>query len=656
MIIFHVRLSVSVYVGSVKIKTQINLSYSLLPAITLGLQGLLIVVPSASMVLSGFNLFPTNFEQLPMEMYSIPYRLRDFAYRDKDTYTNKITRTLINSGYPSWERGLYSALSSLDIFFDTTDGNVFTADNLRKIQNIENDLIATTGYQTEYCQTFNSSLSCIPPTSIIRYFDGTYSSVSATLNDPTFSNIPAVLYEAYTNNATSEDFKYFLPKTFTLTPTVAKATMTRTTILIGCSLSGTAFYGCTMKKIREATGTFLSEDMKEKLEYYRTNVDQFDIYYYSWAIWVTDVMKQAMKDMTFAIGSMSFIFFFMTFHTRSLWIAGFAVMSILTSFMCANIIYRCIIGFEYFGFFHILGIFIVLGIGADDLFVFYDAWRLTAYQSYPSLSHRLSDAYKKSIFSMAFTSLTTMVAFLCSAISPLLATRSFGVFAALTVFITYMSVVIFFPTVIIMYHTKFEQFEWPCYTVCKRKGKTDKNDEKEKDAKNNTFYENGGYVVSNGDVDFKDIQQRPTTQDNINYVRSDGKSKTLITVTPQNSSKNVLNGVNGLHGTDTHSHSHTNEIKPQDMKEENKNVKKQKRLVVFFRDYYFRFITHTVVRCVCLPVFLAVIVAFAYQASTLEPDNENVCIFNDCQLAIINHNYHILALNNIALFNKYQFI
>jgi hypothetical protein len=99
-----------------------------------------------------------------------------------------------------------------------------------------------------------------------------------------------------------------------------------------------------------------------------------------------------------------------------------------------NIIYRCIIDFQYFGLFHIITMFIILGIGADDLFVFYDAWRLTAFSPYPSLAHRLNEAYSKSCKSMFITSLTTAVAFTASALSPLLATKSFGVFAAILVF------------------------------------------------------------------------------------------------------------------------------------------------------------------------------------------------------------------------------
>jgi hypothetical protein len=59
---------------------------------------------------------------------------------------------------------------------------------------------------------------------------------------------------------------------------------------------------------------------------------------------------------------------------------------------------------------------------------------------------------------------TTAVAFAASALTPLLATKSFGVFAAILVFYNYFSVIIFFPTVVMVYHLKFENWKWPCFS------------------------------------------------------------------------------------------------------------------------------------------------------------------------------------------------
>ncbi len=40
---------------------------------------------------------------------------------------------------------------------------------------------------------------------------------------------------------------------------------------------------------------------------------------------------------------------------------------------------RVILDFRYIGVFHILSVFIILGIGADDVFIFFDAWKETAH-------------------------------------------------------------------------------------------------------------------------------------------------------------------------------------------------------------------------------------------------------------------------------------
>lgn len=62
-----------------------------------------------------------------------------------------------------------------------------------------------------------------------------------------------------------------------------------------------------------------------------------------------------------------------------------------------------------------------------------------------------------------YTSLTTMAAFLSNALSPLIAIQSFGLFSGILVFVNYMSVVIFFPTVMVMNHHHVEHWTWPCF-------------------------------------------------------------------------------------------------------------------------------------------------------------------------------------------------
>ena len=52
--------------------------------------------------------------------------------------------------------------------------------------------------------------------------------------------------------------------------------------------------------------------------------------------------------------------------------------------------HRLILDFRYIGIFHILSIFIILGIGADDVFIFFDAWKETAYFEVCLLSYGIT--------------------------------------------------------------------------------------------------------------------------------------------------------------------------------------------------------------------------------------------------------------------------
>lgn len=565
---------------------------------------LLSVLISIVLVASGYDLLPVDFENLPLELNDQPWRPRDLAW----TYRNGFSGYYDRTPTAGWRVNTFHR-ANIDLYYDGEGSNVFTKQKLSKIQDIENELYSVSSYKNTYCQLNTAGTGCEKTTSIIRFFDGTYANISPVFNDSNFDNIPAVLYEAYTNNETKGGFRYFLGKSHSITPTKAFSTITRSLLPMGYPLQGHT----DPEDYEEVIKKFQIADLKPILVRTRDECSEFDFSYRSDMLWVGDVLAQAMKDVLCAVGSICFIFVLILTHTRSLWVTGFAILSIITSFVTTNLIYRLVFDFRYIGFFHVLTLFIVLGIGADDIFVFYDVWRNTAYEKYPSLAHRLSDAYRKSVFSMLFTSLTTSVAFFASAISPLLATRSFGVFSGTVIIVNYLSVILYFPTVVVMFHTRFEKFKWPCIQFCKRRckkhckccGNPNKDDvqsidssEFEEDSKNNrqgaVSVDIGGRVKSA--VDRKG--NRSVNGHTNKAFKQDSDvldTKPPLPVTPDNSQSTAT-----------------------------KQRKQKSAVVLFFRDKYSWFVTHKIFRWVILAVMLAVLVAFTVQASRLEPDNEGV--------------------------------
>ena len=115
--------------------------------------------------------------------------------------------------------------------------------------------------------------------------------------------------------------------------------------------------------------------------------------------------------------------------------------------------YRGIFRISFFNQLHVLAIYLVLGIGADDIFVFIDGWRQSA-NSYHNTADRLDMCYKRAAYAMGATSSTTVVAFMATAVSPIMPIASFGIYAALGVFFNYVLVMTLFPCVLMVWHKR----------------------------------------------------------------------------------------------------------------------------------------------------------------------------------------------------------
>ena len=81
------------------------------------------------------------------------------------------------------------------------------------------------------------------------------------------------------------------------------------------------------------------------------------------------------KDTQWSVFSVMFVFIYFIIHLQSVFLAANGILMIIFSFPITSIINEAIIRNTYYSSLHTLVIFIVLGIAADDIFVFVDAWR-----------------------------------------------------------------------------------------------------------------------------------------------------------------------------------------------------------------------------------------------------------------------------------------
>jgi len=104
----------------------------------------------------------------------------------------------------------------------------------------------------------------------------------------------------------------------------------------------------------------------------------FTIKFYS-KRWYEGVIDELiMEDIKWLGASFTTVFLYVAFHLQSLFLASMAMLGIALSYPITVFINRFIFQITIFNFINFIAIFVILGIAADDVFVFTDCWKQTA--------------------------------------------------------------------------------------------------------------------------------------------------------------------------------------------------------------------------------------------------------------------------------------
>eukprot|EP01083_Nonionella_stella_P213439 769854_1 len=162
------------------------------------------------------------------------------------------------------------------------------------------------------------------------------------------------------------------------------------------------------------------------------------------------------SDFLWSLVSMVIVFGIMTLHTGSFVLSGATMLEIYMSMPFAFFIFNIVFRVEFVQEIHFLTIFVLLGIGADDAFVFTDAWNqaiveIPVLARYENMHLRMAWTHSRASKTMLITSITTSVAFFATAISGIIPIASFGIFAGCLILCNYALVCTYFPAVLVMY-------------------------------------------------------------------------------------------------------------------------------------------------------------------------------------------------------------
>ncbi|GAB1609614.1 protein dispatched homolog 1-like [Argonauta hians] len=147
------------------------------------------------------------------------------------------------------------------------------------------------------------------------------------------------------------------------------------------------------------------------------------------------------------------IFLSIWFYSSSLFITFMTFLAIFWSLVFAYFIYIFVLRIKFFPYMNMVTIMIMVGIGADDTFIYCRLWNhaRTDKKNMKGLEEMVSSTLRHATMSMFVSSLTTMAAFLANAISDIIAIRCFSIYVGISVLCNFLLMVSWMPAVIILY-------------------------------------------------------------------------------------------------------------------------------------------------------------------------------------------------------------
>ena len=202
--------------------------------------------------------------------------------------------------------------------------------------------------------------------------------------------------------------------------------------------------------------------------------------WFSWMMWNWESFAIFNNDQILIVATMLFVFATLWFYIGSWLLATFGMLQIILSLRVALTIYWFLFGMHYYGTMQVLAIFIILGIGADDVFVLADAWKQSA-ADVPKIpardgedyeidwfKARLRYAYVRTAEAVLNTSFTTFAAFCATAIgsADVLPIMTFGVYSAVCVAINYFFVISLTPPMLVIEELRLRRYKREDRTKC----------------------------------------------------------------------------------------------------------------------------------------------------------------------------------------------
>ncbi|XP_050404674.1 protein dispatched homolog 1 isoform X2 [Patella vulgata] len=155
------------------------------------------------------------------------------------------------------------------------------------------------------------------------------------------------------------------------------------------------------------------------------------------------------------------IFIFMWLYSSSIFITCMTFLAMFGSLEVAYFLYMFVFEIKFFPYMNMVTVIIMIGIGADDMFIYCKVWHLSkSEKNNGTLEKIVSDTLRHATLSMLVTSLTTSAAFYSNYISDITAIQCFSIYAGTAVFCNFVLMITWIPASIMAYK------KWCNFCVC----------------------------------------------------------------------------------------------------------------------------------------------------------------------------------------------
>ena len=330
------------------------------------------------------------------------------------------------------------------IYHATNDKvSVLHPDAVADMKRAEDAMRAVKGYD-DFCATDYQG-TCRPPVSLVSLL---YPSAPG-VNDGKGTDMQSISATVYRTLA--EGVYWFTDAGFN-SKDITSARYVRADFLFGSPI--TAPVGDQYGKFKRFT-----RDLIHVLR--EASTDRVQVRFGGDGITEEEVLMTLLNDAMLSLISLTLVGTIMAIHTRSMFLTVAGLAQIILAFPMAYVIYAGGFGIRYVGLLNVSSFFVILGVGVDDLFVFYDTLRAErralgwhASGTVEGFAEALFGTYMCAGKAMFATSFTTGVAFLASAVSAIPALRHFGIFLSLLVLMNYILAMTWFPSILCIYELR----------------------------------------------------------------------------------------------------------------------------------------------------------------------------------------------------------